>query len=59
MATEFKKGDTVALKSVNPQGPVQALRMTEDGVVQYLVQWSDIDGVTHERWFDEDQLTGA
>jgi len=42
-----------------PQGPVVALRMDEDGTVQYLVEWQDAEGTTHQRWFDEDQLTGA
>ena len=59
MATKFQKGDVVKLNVPQPQGPVQALRMTEDGVIQYLVSWSDADGVEQQRWFDEDQLTGA
>lgn len=59
MATAFKKGDVVKLASVVPQGPVEALRMTEDGVIQYLVSWTDADGDVQQRWFDEEQLTGA
>lgn len=59
MATAFKKGQVVKLSAVVPQGPVVALRMTEDGIVQYLVEWQDANGATHQRWFDEDQLTGA
>jgi len=59
MATTFKKGEVVKLSAVVPQGPVIALRMDEDGVVQYLVEWEDATGVAHQRWFDEDQLTGA
>ena len=59
MASEFKKGDVVKLITVVPEGPVQSIRMTEEGVVQYLVSWTDIDGIVHERWFDEDQLTGV
>ena len=59
MATQFKKGDVVQLKAVAPQGPVQALRMLEDGTVQCLVAWTDADGNAHERWFDEDALTGV
>jgi hypothetical protein len=55
MAT-FKKGDTVKLVMAVPQGPIESLRMDEDGVVQYLVSWTDSNGVTHNRWFDEDQL---
>ncbi len=59
MATMFKKGDTVKLLITVPQGPVEALRMDEDGNVQYLVAWTDVDGTTHSRWFDEAQLTAV
>jgi len=59
MASEFKKGDVVKLIAVVPEGPVQSIRMTEDGVVQYLVSWTDIEGNSNERWFDEDQLVGV
>ena len=59
MATTFKKGEVVKLSAAVPQGPVIALRMDENGVVQYLVEWEDATGVAHQRWFDEDQLTGA
>jgi hypothetical protein len=59
MATTFKKGDVVKAVAVIPQGPVLALRMDEDGNVTYLVEWTDVDGNTQERWFDESQLTGA
>lgn len=56
MATTFKKGDVVKLKAVVPQGPVVALRMSEDGIVSYLVEWVDSDGVKQSRWFAEDEL---
>jgi len=59
MATAFKKGDVVKLVSVVPQGPVQSMRMDDDGNVQYLVSWTDADGLEQQRWFDEAQLTGA
>lgn len=59
MATAFKKGQEVQLAAVLPKGPVAALRMLEDGTVQYLVDWTDADGVAQQRWFDEDQLTAA
>lgn len=59
MATAFKKGDTVKLITVVPQGDVQALRMLEDGTVQCLISWTDLDGNTQERWFNEDDLTAA
>lgn len=59
MATAFKKGDSVKLNAVVPQGPVMALRMDEDGVVSYLVEWVDAAGETQQRWFTEDQLSAA
>lgn len=59
MATAFRKGDEVKLKAVIPQGPVQALRMDEDGIVSYLIEWVDAAGDTQQRWFTEDQLTPA
>lgn len=59
MATAFKKGDTVKLLVTVPQGPVEALRMNEDGDVQYLISWTDASGVVQSRWFDEAQLTVA
>ena len=59
MATTFKKGDIVKLAVAVPEGPIVALRMNEDGIVQYLVEWQDADDTTHQRWFNEDQLTGA
>ena len=59
MATTFKKGDTVKLVVAVPQGPVEALRMNEDGDVQYLISWTDTAGVVQSRWFDEAQLTAA
>lgn len=55
MATMFKKGDAVKLKAVVPTGDVSALRMLEDGTVQYLLEWQE-DGVTQQRWFNEDQI---
>jgi len=59
MATTFKKADIVKVVVTVPQGPVDALRMDEDGNVQYLVSWADENGVTQSRWFDEAQLTAA
>jgi hypothetical protein len=59
MATTFVKGQEVRLNAVVPQGPVQALRMTEDGVFFYLIQWTDADGAVQQRWFKESDLTAA
>jgi hypothetical protein len=59
MATTFKKGDVVKAVAVIPQGPVLALRMSEDGVVSYFIEWTDANGEIQQRWFEESQLTGA
>jgi len=59
MATKFKKGDEVKVRAVMPSGPVQALRMDEDGVVFCLLEWVDENGQTQQRWFAEDDLIGA
>jgi len=59
MATTFKKGDTVKLVTTVPQGPVEALRMDEDGNFFYLVSWTDADGVAQSRWFEEAQLAAV
>ena len=59
MATKFVKGQNVKVAAVIPQGPVQALRMDEDGVFYYLISWTDADGVVQERWFEEGNLVEA
>jgi hypothetical protein len=59
MATKFTKNQEVKIKAVIPQGPVLALRMTEDGVFFYLVQWTDIEGVVQQRWFEESKLAAV
>lgn len=56
MATKFAKGQEVAVISVVPQGPVEALRMDEDGNFFYKISWADVDGVTQTRWFAENEL---
>jgi uncharacterized protein YodC (DUF2158 family) len=59
MATKFKKGDEVKVNTVVPAGPVQALRMDDDGVVYCLIEWVDVDGNDQKRWFAEDDLVMA
>lgn len=59
MATKFKKGDAVKLNVVVPNGPIQAYRMDDEGVVYCLLEWVDENGDTHQRWFPEDKLVGA
>ena len=56
MATKFKRGDVVKLNAVVPQGPVEALRMDEDGNFFYMIEWTDADGNKQQRWFKEDEL---
>lgn len=58
MATKFKKGDSVKVNTVVPSGPVQALRMDEDGTVYCFIEWVDVEGQTQQRWFAEDDLIG-
>ena len=53
---QFKKEDVVRLKGVVPQGPVQKLRMDDDGNVSYLIEWTDAEGLVQQRWFDEADL---
>lgn len=57
MATKYVKGQQVKVLAVIPQGPVQKLRMDEDGVFWYLISWVDTQGEAQERWFREDELT--
>jgi uncharacterized protein YodC (DUF2158 family) len=56
---KFKKGEEVKLIAVIPEGPVLSMRMDEDGNVQYLIGWTDANGVEQQRWFDEDQLVAV
>ena len=55
----FKKGEVVKVKGVVPQGPIQAFRMDEDGIIWCLIEWTDVDGLVQQRWFKEDDLVGA
>ena len=59
MSTKFARNQVVKVRTVVPEGPVLALRMDEDGVVYYLLQWVDQDGNQQERWFAEDVLIGV
>jgi uncharacterized protein YodC (DUF2158 family) len=59
MATTFVKNQVVRLKAVIPSGPVEKLRMDEDGTVYYMISWVDADGVSQSRWFAEDELVAV
>jgi uncharacterized protein YodC (DUF2158 family) len=56
MATQFSKNQTVRVKTVVPQGAVEALRMDEDGVVYCRITWTDNNGNVQTRWFAESNL---
>jgi hypothetical protein len=59
MATKFIKGEEVKIIAVVPQGPVEKLRMDEDGNFWYLLSWVDANGNAQERWFAEQELVKA
>jgi len=59
MAATYRKGDMVKAVAVIPTGPVESIRMLDDGTVVYLVTYTDVNGVEQQRWFDEDQITAA
>lgn len=59
MPTTFIKSQNVRVKTSVPQGPVLALRMNEDGKFFYLIEWTDADGKTQRRWFEESTLEAA
>ena len=52
----FKKDEVVKVKAVIPSGPIQAFRFNDEGNVEYLIEWVDVDGNAQQRWFTEDQL---
>ena len=56
MATTFSKNQNVRVKAVIPEGPVQKLRMDENGNFFYLISWTDSNGKSQSRWFKEEEL---
>jgi len=59
MATKFAKGQEVKVKAVVPQGPIEALRMDDDGNFFYSITWTDAEGNPQKRWFPESDLEAA
>jgi uncharacterized protein YodC (DUF2158 family) len=59
MATTFKKGDAVRLNASIPQGVISSFRMDEEGVVSYLMTWTDEANVEQQRWFTESELVAV
>ena len=56
MATAFSKTQVVKVKTVVPTGPIEALRMDEEGNVFYRISWIDVKGASNTRWFAEHEL---
>lgn len=59
MAANFKPGTQVKLNVAPPQGEVLQLSVSQEGDIQYLVEYTDAAGEVHQRWFKEDELAGA
>jgi len=59
MAANFPLGSIVQVNTVTPEGPVLQIRFNDNGLIEYLVSWIDIDGVEQVRWFLEDSLVAA
>lgn len=55
MAAKFKVGDEVKLNVSVPQGAIQALSVSQEGDIEYLIPYVE-NGVEQERWFSEDDL---
>ena len=56
----FKKGDIVKTVAMAPEGPILSMRMDDDGVIHYLVEFEDkVHKITHQRWFTENEITGG
>ena len=59
MAANFKPGAQVKVNVAPPQGEVKHLSVSQDGEIEYLVEYTDAEGAVHQRWFKEAELIGA
>lgn len=59
MAANFKPGAQVKLNVAQPQGEVVQLSVSQEGDIQYLVEYTDPQGVAQQRWFTEEELAGV
>lgn len=60
MALTFQKGQTVTLKNpAVPTGPVVGFKVDSEGNVAYLIEWTDAEGNSQQRWFAEGDLKAA
>jgi hypothetical protein len=59
MAANFQLGQNVKLIATIPTGPVEAITISPSGVISYLIQWTDAEGVIQQTWFPEADLAAA
>jgi len=60
MGLPFKVGDRVKQKVYVIEGVVSELVLTDDNSkVQYVVDYTDLQGEPHKRPFEEDQIEAA
>lgn len=57
MAANFKINDVVKLNVTPPQGPISKIQFNDAGEIEYLIEWTDAEGVSQIRWFKESELT--
>lgn len=56
---KFKLGEEVKVFRVVPEGPVEAFQLDENGDIQYMFSWTDDNGATQQRWFNESDLVAV
>ena len=58
MAASYKPKDKVIFIPSPVSGEVVSLCIS-DTKLKYLIEYTDIDGDTHQRYFDEEQIKSA
>jgi hypothetical protein len=56
MPVIFQKDDVVQVTGTPLAGHVLDVALSPDKTLQYLVQFRDLNGVDHQRWFEENVL---
>ena len=57
MAILFNKGDVVKVTASTIQGAVLDIVLNADYVLLYLIAYTNAEGVEHQRWYKEPQLS--
>ena len=52
----FKKGDQVAVTNSVLRGQIIGAAVDGDLNVSYLVEYTDLDGITQQRYFPSDEI---